>query len=147
MRVSVVGLQVVQRTDARAPAPQRRRMHFCRCLAMSAALLPVLLIPQTILAQQHTQQQRSAPQSQWTKFPRMQLLRQFAGPLQDTIVQVWRDPTDGVLCYIYLPIIVQHSPPVHSGYVEYGANAFGSISCLSLAHKTTPAKRPLILHH
>ncbi len=42
--------------------------------------------------------------SEWAKLPRMQLERQFAGPLQDTIVQRWRDPADGTICYIYLPI-------------------------------------------
>jgi hypothetical protein len=41
----------------------------------------------------------------------MQLERQFAGPLQDTIIQRWRDPVDGTICYIYLPITAQHSPP------------------------------------
>jgi hypothetical protein len=52
----------------------------------------------------------------------MQLERQFAGPLQDTLVQRWRDPADGTICYIYLPITAEHSPPTQSGYVQYGAN-------------------------
>jgi hypothetical protein len=73
-----------------------------------------------------------APQpTEWTKMPRMQLERQFAGPLQDTIVQRWRDSADGSVCYIYLPITAPHSPPVASGYVQYGANAIGSISCFA----------------
>ena len=59
----------------------------------------------------------------------MLLERQFAGPLQDTIVQRWRDPVDGTICYIYLPITAPHSPPTQSGYVQYGANTIGSISC------------------
>jgi hypothetical protein len=42
-----------------------------------------------------------APSPNWQQLPRMQLDRQFAGPLQDTIVQRWRDPTDGTICYIY----------------------------------------------
>lgn len=67
---------------------------------------------------------------QWAKLPRMQLERQFAGPLQDTIVQRWRDPVDGIICYIYLPITAAHSAPTPSGFVQYGANAIGSISCL-----------------
>lgn len=45
----------------------------------------------------------------------------FAGPLQDTIVQRWRDPVDGTVCYLYLPISAQHSPPTPSGFVQYGA--------------------------
>jgi hypothetical protein len=51
----------------------------------------------------------------------MHLEQQFAGPLQDTIVQRWRDPVDGTVCYLYLPISAQHSPPTPSGFVQYGA--------------------------
>lgn len=69
----------------------------------------------------------------------MQLERQFAGPLQDTIIQRWRDPADGTVCYLYLPITVQHSLPTASGYVEYGPNTIGSISCL-IAPAAPPAK-------
>jgi hypothetical protein len=68
--------------------------------------------------------------SAWEKMPHMQLERQFAGPLQDTIVQRWRDPVDGTVCYIYLPISAAHSPPTASGFVQYGANTIGSISCV-----------------
>jgi hypothetical protein len=69
--------------------------------------------------------------SNWGSLPRMQLERQFAGPLQDTVIQRWRDPADGTVCYIYLPITAAHSTPLPSGYVEYGANAIGSISCIA----------------
>jgi hypothetical protein len=75
--------------------------------------------------------QQQPPQSAWAQLPRMQLERQFAGPLQDTIIQRWRDPADGTVCYIYLPITAQHSPPTGSGYVQYGANTIGSISCVA----------------
>jgi hypothetical protein len=68
--------------------------------------------------------------SAWDKMPHMQLERQYAGPLQDTIVQRWRDPVDGTICYIYLPISAEHSPPTPAGFVQYGANTIGSISCL-----------------
>ena len=61
--------------------------------------------------------------------PRMVLERQFAGPLQDTLIQRWRDPADGTICYIYLPITAPHSSPTQSGYVQYGPNSIGSISC------------------
>jgi hypothetical protein len=77
--------------------------------------------------------QPQQPTSQWANLPRMQLERQFAGPLQDTVVQRWRDPVDGSVCYIYLPITAQHTPPTASGYVEYGANVIGSISCFGAA--------------
>jgi hypothetical protein len=72
-----------------------------------------------------------AQQQPWDQLPRMQLERQFAGPLQDTIIQRWRDPVDGTVCYIYLPITAAHTPPTASGYVQYGANAIGSISCVA----------------
>jgi hypothetical protein len=80
-----------------------------------------------------------APASNWIRLPRMQLERQFAGPLQDTVIQRWRDPVDGTVCYIYLPITVQHSAPTPSGYVEYGPNGTGSISCF----EESAAKRRL----
>src|SRR5436309_3386657 len=73
----------------------------------------------------------SAQQTEWAKIPRMQLERQFAGPLQDTIIQRWRDPVDGTVCYIYLPITAPHSTPASGGYVQYGANTIGSVSCVA----------------
>jgi hypothetical protein len=36
-------------------------------------------------------------------------------------------------CYIYLPITVAHSAPTPDGFVQYGANIIGSISCMHLA--------------
>ena len=71
--------------------------------------------------------------TEWAKLPRMQLERQFGGPLQDTLIQRWRDPVDGTICYIYLPITAAHSPPTASGYVQYGPNTIGSMSCLAAA--------------
>ena len=65
------------------------------------------------------------------QFPRMELQAQYAGPLQDTIIQRWRDPIDGTVCYLYLPILVHHSPPTPTGFVEYGSNTVGSISCMA----------------
>jgi hypothetical protein len=60
----------------------------------------------------------------------MKLQAQFAGPLKDTVIQRWRDPDTGTLCYIYLPVLVRHSPKLPNGLVQYGANGIGSISCL-----------------
>jgi hypothetical protein len=97
-------------------------------LLRSAAAVAILL-PVAAAAQAPQQ----AQQSQWAKLPRMQLERQFAGPLQDTIVQRWRDPVDDTVCYIYLPITAAHSAQMPSGYVEYGANTIGSISCFAPA--------------
>ena len=99
-----------------------------RCVLALAAVAasPCAMAQQPAPAPQQQQQQ---PQSTWDTLPRMQLERQFAGPLRDTIVQRWRDPVDGTVCYIYLPISAQHSPPTPSGFVNYGSNSIGSISC------------------
>ena len=60
----------------------------------------------------------------------MVLERQFAGPLRDTVIQRLRDPVDGTICYLYLPISAPHSPTQSSGFVQYGSNTVGSINCL-----------------
>ena len=101
------------------------------------------LLPLPAAAQQQQQQQQS---TEWAKLPRMQLERQFAGPLRDTVVQRWRDIADGTVCYIYLPISAQHSPPTPGGFVNYGSNSIGSISCLPgaparAAAPAAPAKK------
>jgi hypothetical protein len=72
----------------------------------------------------------SQQQAQPPQFPRMTLQGQFAGPLEGTVIQRWRDPVDGTICYIYMPMVVQHTP-APSGYVQYGSNAIGSISCMT----------------
>jgi hypothetical protein len=87
--------------------------------------------------------QQQQQTSEWAKLPRMQLERQFAGPLQDTIVQRWRDPIDGTVCYIYLPITDPHTAPIQAGFVQYGANVIGSISCLAAA---APAGAAAVKH-
>jgi hypothetical protein len=79
-----------------------------------------------------------AQQSDWENMPRMELEWQYAGPLRDTVIQRWRDPVGGVACYIYLPIIASHSAPTANGFVQYGPNGIGSISCLP-APKPQPA--------
>jgi hypothetical protein len=81
--------------------------------------------------------QTSPQPATWDALPRMQLERQYAGPLRDTLVQRWRDPDDGTTCYVYLPITAQHSQPTPSGFVQYGANTIGSISCF--ARNAAPA--------
>jgi hypothetical protein len=89
------------------------------------------------LAQQPAQPAPAAPappqfqqSAEWSKLPRMQLERQFAGPLQDTVIQRLRDPVDGTVCYVYLPISVLHTPTTATGFVQYGPNSIGSINCL-----------------
>jgi hypothetical protein len=79
------------------------------------------------------QAQPQAPQQQaltWEKMPRMQLEQQYAGPLKDTVLQRWRDPQSGFTCYVYLPFTVAHTPQSGGGYVQYGPNMIGSISCV-----------------
>jgi hypothetical protein len=97
------------------------------------------------------QQGPPAPPQQvvtWQNMPRMQLEQQYAGPLQDTTIQRWRDPQSGVLCYVYLPFTAAHSAPTGNGFVQYGPNAIGSISCVesgkvtAAAPKTSPPTRP-----
>jgi hypothetical protein len=109
-----------------------------RLLAATAAAL----LAGTLSAAAQQPQPAPQPPSEWAKLPKMQLERQFAGPLQDTIVQRWRDPVEGVICYIYLPITAAHSPPTPSGYVQYGANGIGSISCIEPAATPASTKRP-----
>ena len=68
----------------------------------------------------------------------MILERQFAGPLQDTVIQRLRDPVDGTICYLYLPISAPHSPTTATGFVQYGPNTIGSINCVP-GHPAAPA--------
>lgn len=75
-------------------------------------------------------QQQFQQSGEWAKLPRMQLERQFAGPLQDTVIQRLRDTVDGTVCYVYLPISVAHSPTTATGFVQYGPNTIGSINCI-----------------
>jgi hypothetical protein len=98
-----------------------------RCMTWGVAAAGLLPLP------------AAAQQTEWEKLPRMQLERQFAGPLQDTIIQRWRDPADGTICYIYLPISAQHSPPTQAGFVQYGANTIGSISCVAAGARPASA--------
>ena len=121
-----------------------------KILRFACALAIGLALPFAVQAQQQPpQQQPQQPQQQqqqqqqpvaWNQLPRMLLERQFGGPLQDTIVQRWRDPVDGTICYIYLPITAPHSPPMQSGYVQYGANTIGSISCAVSPQQQQPPR-------
>jgi hypothetical protein len=99
-------------------------------------VLLALALPHAALAQQQPAQpaQPAPPQYQqspeWGKLPKMVLERQFAGPLQDTVIQRLRDPVDGTICYLYLPISAPPSPGTATGFVQYGPNIIGSINCL-----------------
>jgi hypothetical protein len=83
--------------------------------------------------QQGQQGQQQRPGVAWERLPRMQLEQMYGGPLQDTVIQRWRDPQTGTLCYLYLPFTVQHSATTATGAVQYGANTIGSLSCFESA--------------
>jgi hypothetical protein len=68
--------------------------------------------------------------SEWGSFPTMLLEKVYRGPLRDTIIQRWRDPIDGSVCFIYLPISAPLLPQPADGYAQYGPNQIGSISCI-----------------
>ena len=119
-------------------------MKFRAKVVRSSVVAATVLIAGTWVAAAQQQPEQQPQGGQWAKLPRMQLERQFAGPLQDTIVQRWRDPGDGTICYIYLPITAAHSAPTASGFVEYGANGIGSISCYEPS--AAPAKKPASTH-
>jgi hypothetical protein len=108
------------------PLPTARR-----CAALAAWIAAAL--PCAGLAQQQPAQpapQQFQPSAEWGKLPKMLLERQFAGPLQDTVIQRLRDPVDGTICYLYLPISAPHSPTTATGFVQYGPNTIGSINCV-----------------
>ena len=96
--------------------------------------------------QQQPGQQATAPSAQafpqsaeWANLPKMVLERQYSGPLQDTVIQRLRDPVDGTICYLYLPISAPHSPTTASGFVQYGPNGIGSINCTVPTASPRPA--------
>lgn len=106
--------------------------------ALVAAACPGALAQQQPAQAPPRQFQQSA---EWAKLPKMILERQFAGPLQDTVIQRLRDPVDGTICYIYLPISAPHSPTTATGFVQYGPNTIGSINCAP-GHPAAPAPAP-----
>src|SRR5665647_3377833 len=100
-----------------------------------AALAALIAVAWSAAAFAQQQPAQPAPQqfqqsAEWGKLPKMILKRQFAGPLQDTVIQRLRDPVDGTICYLYLPISAPHSPPTATGFVQYGPNIIGSINCV-----------------
>lgn len=68
--------------------------------------------------------------TKWEDMPLMQLEARYRGPFKDTMIQRWRDPIDGTICYLYLPIALPNAKVGKAGYLQYGANIIGSIACL-----------------
>lgn len=69
----------------------------------------------------------------WASLPAMVLERSYRGPLRDTVLQRWRDPSDGTVCFLYIPIStpIIVPTPAESPYIQYGPNTIGSISCVA----------------
>jgi hypothetical protein len=126
--------------------------HMIMRIRILGAAAAIALLSGAALAQAPKQQAQSQtepqPQAQpqqpvvWERMQRMQLEAEYAGPLKDTTIQRWRDPFGDVVCYLYIPFTAQHSPPTPNGYVQYGSNTIGSISCLPELHPTAVAAKP-----
>src|SRR5262249_11346918 len=101
-------------------------MRYAKLFAAVSCLLPLPAFAQ--------QQQDPAT------LPRMQLERQFAGPLDATLIQRWPDPVRGTSCYLYLRVSVRRSAA--AGSVQYGANTIGAISCTVAPGVAAPPARP-----
>lgn len=68
----------------------------------------------------------------------LRLTGQFPGPFQDTLIQRWQDASNGVTCYLYIPIMVPwvNQQPGVAGQApirQYGPNQLGSMSCVPSA--------------
>jgi hypothetical protein len=72
----------------------------------------------------------AATGSEWNSFPTMLLEKVYRAPLRDTVVQRWRDPIDGSVCFLYIPISTPMLPQPAEGFMQYGPNQIGSISCI-----------------
>jgi len=116
-----------QKKTGPGKAPGRWMMIVAAVAVAAAIAALVLLFLQMRGGTSYSTQDQDTRQP--PQFPHMQLQSQYAGPLQGTVIQRWRDPIDGTVCYIYLPMVVHHTP-APSGYVEYGSSDIGSISCM-----------------
>ena len=105
-------------------------LFFLRLPIATVALGLFLAMPGTVQAQPTPPPATPVQQhNDWENFPTMLLEKVYRGPLRDTIIQRWRDPIDGSVCFLYLPISAPFAPPSQSGYAQYGPNQIGSISC------------------
>jgi hypothetical protein len=123
-----------------------------------AGVASIVAVAPAATAQQPRQQQaqvqaQSAPPApqpaaasqtpSWESFPTMQLERVYRGPLRDTIIQRFRDPVDGTVCFVYIPIsapLVQQA--AGQAYVQYGPNVIGSVSCVHPTQLVQLVQRP-----
>jgi len=91
-------------------------------------------------ASEETTQREFPPKPQ---FQPMELQAQYQGPFEDTVIQRWRDPVDGSVCYLYIPAQVSREPREDSPFLDYGSNNIGSISCITqqMALRSVPAQQ------
>ncbi|NHK28894.1 hypothetical protein FF098_013310 [Parvularcula flava] len=97
-------------------------------------------------AQQPEEAAEEAPQREYPPKPQfqpMELQAQYQGPFEDTVIQRWRDPVDGSVCYLYIPAQVSREQRDDSPFLDYGSNNIGSISCITqqLALRSVPAQQ------
>jgi hypothetical protein len=111
-------------------------------MAAAITIISVAALAQAPSPQQQQQPQQPQPAPKWEQMPRMTLEAEFAGPLRDTTVQRWRDATADVVCYLYVPFTAQHSAPTPTGYVQYGPNTIGTISCVPGQHTSIASAPP-----
>ena len=74
-------------------------------------------------------QEKNSPQLQLQD--NLKLEKNFPGPFRDTIIQRWVDQKNGVVCYLYIPVVAEPSKVATEKTLRvYGPNYIGSISCL-----------------
>lgn len=61
----------------------------------------------------------------------LKIEKTFPGPFRDTIIQRVVDEKNGVVCYLYIPVVAEATKPgTDKNPRVYGPNQIGSISCL-----------------
>ncbi len=120
------------------------KVRSARALLAPAIAALLLAVPLRASGQGQPQQQATP---NWDSFPTMLLERVYRGPLRDTVVQRWRDPIDGTVCFLYIPMSAPLLPPqsANQPYVHYGPNTIGSLSCVhptQMVQVVGPAQQP-----
>jgi len=125
--------------------PEALKISSRACRALIAALSVLAAVGWLMPAFGKDPQAATAPAASgpaWNNLPAMQLEAYYRAPLADTMIQRFRDPIDGAICYLYVPIQAPHGPRGASGYVSYGANTIGSLSCFANPNAGRAETRP-----
>lgn len=103
----------------------------CGMVAAQGALIAILIamIGTVRAADAKPPAAKASAGPAWESLPSMQVEAYYRAPLADTMIQRLRDPIDGSVCFLYVPIEAQHGRRGSSGYVSYGSNTIGSLSC------------------